>query len=129
MRILLATIFLFSQVTFAACENDVELLKKGEVSPCTGLLYSPAADDEANRAFENAEKFKNINDLLVKKNIAMETQNEIVEKRLNLYITESQILAERLTKKENRSEWQKVLYFSLGVLATGIAVYGAKQIQ
>jgi hypothetical protein len=127
MKIVISIIFLFTQLTFAQCPDEVTFLERDQKSPCAGFLYSPDADDKANDAFEQAEELKTLNDLLNKKNVVLDNQNQILEKRLNLYIEESQILAERLTKRENRSEWQKVLYFSLGILATGLAVHGAKQ--
>jgi len=125
---LIIFIFLFSQLTFAQCPEEVFDIRKGEVAPCNGLLFSPQASKEVLEAQNNVEYYKNIADKLIKRKELSDKQVEVLDKRLNGYIDQSHLLATQLYKKEKEDKWQKMIYFGLGVLATGIAVSGAAQL-
>ena len=127
MKILIASIFLFTQVSWAACQEDVQLIRKNEVANCTGYLYSPGADEKANDVFEERDYLKDTNDLLTKKNNIILSQNEILERRLELHIKQGDILAKQLVRKENQVYCNKTIYFTLGILATGLAVKSVQQ--
>jgi hypothetical protein len=58
VRIILATIFLFTQVSLATCPEPVQLIEKGQVANCHGLLYSPEADSKANDIYDEWEYLK-----------------------------------------------------------------------
>ena len=126
MKYILILSLLFSQITLASCPEAVQLIKKDEIANCTGYLYSPKADEIANDVFEEAESLKEENTILKEKSKLIIDRNKILEQRLELYFNQSEVLAKQLTRKENRSEWQKVLYFGLGVLATGLAANAVK---
>lgn len=128
MRILLAAILLFTQLTFADCPEDVQVITKGQVANCDGILLSPAASKKANEAADDAKYYKALSDKLFERRVQTDKETEILDKRLKLYMEQSQVLAEGLTRKENEDKWQRIMYFGLGVVATGIAVYGAAQI-
>ena len=127
MRILIATVLLFTQVTFAECPESVQLIEKNQLANCTGFLYSPEADEKANDIYDEWEYLKTVSNGLKEKNDIYTEQNKILEQRLDLYIKQSNEFAKQLTKKENNSGWQKALYFTLGILATGAAVSAAKK--
>lgn len=128
MKLILAAIFLFTQLSFADCPEDVQVITKGQVANCDGILLSPAASKKANETADNAKYYKDLSDRLMQRRTETDKEITVLDKRLKLYMDQSQVLAEGLTRKENEDKWQRIVYFSLGVLATGIAVYGAAQI-
>lgn len=121
-------IFLFSQLTFAQCPEDIQELQKGQVANCSGLLFSP---DEAKRVIGTQNDVKYYKLLSEKLTLRADLTNKeisVLDKRLNIYIDQSYLLATQLHKKEKEDKWQKMIYFALGVFATGIAVHGASQL-
>ena len=130
MKLFLALIITFNTFSvYADCPELVQPIKVNEKANCNGLLYSVEADLKAAKDHYNAKLYKEINDKLTEKEKLIEKQNEILEKRLNNYIEQSLILSEQLSKKEQQSEWNKIIWFSLRIIATGTAVYGARQLQ
>lgn len=127
IKFLLVFCIFFNSIAFA-CPESVQPLKKGEVANCNGLLYSPEADDQAAKDHLDAKYYKEINLRLEKRKELTDKEIEILDKRLNLYVDQSQTLADQLAKKESTTKWERVLWFGLGVLATGIAVSGAKRL-
>lgn len=121
-------IFLFSQLTFAACPEDIQVINKGDIANCSGLLFSPEASKKVDENQQDAEYYKKLNDQLYKRRDLSIKEVETLDKRLKLYMDQSETLARQLYKKEKEDKWQKVIYFSLGVIATGIAVKGAAEI-
>lgn len=128
MKTILVTILLFNQMTWATpCPEAVQFFEQDTITNCTGYLYSPEADKRANDIYEEWESFKNTNVLLEKRSSLVQERNQILERRLQLHIEQGEILARQLVKKENGSKWEKALFFTLGILATGVAVGAAKR--
>lgn len=112
--------------TGLACPEDIQIIEKGTTANCTGFLFSPEAARQADEAADDRDFYKNLSDKLIERQKLSDERTEVLDKRLQLYIEQSEILSQQLVERENRSEWQKVLYFSLGVVVTGLAVSGAK---
>lgn len=126
----LLVIILFScNVMATDCKEAVSLLNEGEKASCTGFLFSPDAEKKASQAYEDSKYYKELSDLLNKRNQATNDEIKILDERLKLYQDQSFLLAQEVQKKEKEDFWQKTLYFGLGILATGIAVYGAGQLN
>jgi hypothetical protein len=131
MKYILSLILLFNQVAWAddKCPESVQVIEKGEVANCSGVLLSPDASKKADEAIADSKYYKSLSEKLQLRVDYSIKESDILDKRLKLYVDQSQTLSEQLTKREHQNEWQKYLYFGLGVLATGIAVYGASEIQ
>lgn len=129
ISILILFVFNFNQSVWAKCPEDVQVLEKGQVANCDGLLFSPEASKKADEAIQDVKYYKSLTDKLGSRIEYSNKETDILEKRLKLYIDQSNILADQMVKKENEDKWQKVIYFGLGVIATGIAVYGASQLD
>lgn len=125
LKSILVFILLFNQTAFADdCGDDVQVVTKGQVVKCDGVLLSPDASKKANEAIDDAKYYKGLSDKLYQRQSYTDKEIDTLDQRLKLYVDQSQTLA--TTVQEDK--WQKFIYFGLGVLATGIAVYGAKQI-
>jgi hypothetical protein len=129
MRYIIASIFLFTQLSFANCPEDIQQLKKGDVANCEGLLFSKDAAKNVANTQDEAKHYKELSDLLYKRQELTTKDISILDKRLHLYMEQSNTLATQLYKKEQDNKWQKFLYFGLGVLATGAAFYGVAHLK
>lgn len=125
----LVILLLFPNLGFANCKDSVQALEKGQPAPCTGLLYSEEADKKAAQDHEDAKFYKDLNLRLEQRKELTDKEINVLDKRLKLYIDQSETLAERLHKRESQTKWEKALWFGFGVLATGIAVYGASRLN
>ena len=128
-QFILAFILTFNSVAWAKCPDDIQVIEKDQVANCSGLLFSPEASENVDQTQKDLEIEQKLNGLLTRKNVLLELHSETVEKRLHLYMDRSSILAKQLYEREKDSKWEKTLYFGLGVLATGIAVYGASRLN
>lgn len=123
-------VVLFSiNVSATECKEAVTLINEGQKAECTGFLFSPDAEKKASQAYDDAKHYKELSELLHKRSELTNQEIKILDERLKLYQDQSHLLAQEVQKKEKEDFWQKTLYFGLGVLATGIAVYGAGQLK
>ena len=111
------------------CREPITLIEKGTPTPCTGFLYSPYADAQAEADHRDLKYYKLINERLTERQELMQKQSQILDKRLKLYMDQSHSLSQELQQKESRSEWSKIGWFFLGIGLTGVAVYGAGQLN
>lgn len=130
MRKYIAILYILTsfQYGWAGCPEDIQVLSKGDIANCDGILFSPEASKKADDAISDDKYNKALIEKLTKRNEYTDKEINILDQRLKLYIDESQILASEVSRKEHDDKWQKMGYFFLGVLATGISIYGAKQI-
>lgn len=102
----------------ATCPH-VEPIEKGKPAPCDGFYFSDEAEKDAADAKRDAEFNQKINDQLVKKSEGQAKENEILERRLNLYIQQSEVLSKDVARRDNTENLYRVLYFGLGAVLTG----------
>lgn len=104
-----------------AISNDVVSLEKGKPAPFTGILFSESKAKEVRN--ELLDK-----DILTVENKALKKELNITEKIVSLREEEVNLYRkqnERLLKLDKNNEVMKYVWFGLGVLVTGAAVYGA----
>lgn len=111
------------------CQESVSLIEKGSVAKCTGYLFSPEAEEQAASDHYDARYYKLLNKKLTDRSKLVEEQNNILDKRLKLYMDQSHVLSQELQRKETVSTWKQIGWFVLGVGVTGLAVYGAGQLK
>lgn len=106
------------------CSTSVQVIKEGEPAPCSGFLFSDEAEKRAAEARDDVKYYGKLVPKLEKK-IELEIQrNGILENRLDLYMDQTETLAKRNAKIEDRSFWKHVGFFFLG----GLAMYGAYEV-
>lgn len=102
--------------------GTVTPIKKGDVAPYDGFVFDHDSENQADQARTDVDYYKRLSDKLQEKITLEDNQSQILEKRLQLYITES----DALIKDRNSTESTERLYllgaFALGVVATGLAV-------
>lgn len=118
MKYLLA--FLLSFNALADCPQKVTPIEKGEVAICEGFLFSDQAEKEASKAKRDAEFHKSVNELLTRKADLQAKEINILERRLNLYVQQSDVLAKNLAQRDNTDSLYKMGYFIVGAVITGV---------
>lgn len=109
----------------AANSQDSQYIEKGSPAPYTGILFTEKkAQSIRNELLEGDKakvelkaeqnKTKRLNEVIVLKN-----------EEIDLYKTQN----ERLTSAKERSDTMNYIWFGMGILATGLAVYGAGQLS
>lgn len=131
IKSVLSFILIFNMAipAFAKCEYPVSYIKEGMPAFCTGWLYTDDANNQAAQDHADVKYYKLINKKLTDRQELQQKQNEILDKRLQLYMNQSHQLSQELQRQKSNSKWENVLWFSLGIVATGIAVYGAGQLK
>lgn len=88
------------------CPKPVQPISEGQTANCSGYLFSPEAESKAYKAVELSDLYKK--------------ENEILEKRLELYVRQSDVLAKQVARTENTESLYRLGYFALGVIITGV---------
>jgi len=126
---IILTIMLSTSMAFAECPKNVQVIKKGQAANCDGFLFSPETEKKASEAIDDAKYYKDLNLRLQNRKELTDKEIEVLDKRLQLYVEQCETLAERLNKRENQNKWERVLWFTLGIAVTGLAVHGASQLD
>ena len=117
-RAALAVLLIFNSPAFA----NVTPIKKGEVATTDGFLFDHQSESEAEQARTDADYYKRLSDKQAEKIALQDNESQILEKRLQLYITESNALAKDKALTESTERLYLLGAFALGVIATGLAV-------
>lgn len=130
IKILLVSLLIIPNYSFAnSCPEPVQIIQAGQTANCDGFLFSDDAEKKASQAIDDATYYKDLSELLHKRSELSNKQIGILDQRLNLYMTSSNELAKEVVRKRDQDFWQKTIYFSLGVIVTGIAFYGASKLK
>jgi hypothetical protein len=113
------TVFLLDAVSTSA--EDSVFLDKGKAAPFSGILFTEEKAKQLRVDLLDGDKYK----------IQLETEKNRTERLLTIqHLKDEEIELyrkqnERLLKVNDRSDTMNYIWFGLGVLATGLAVYGA----
>lgn len=117
----------FSILAFLICFNaigQVQHIEKGTPAPYTGHLFTEAKAREVRKELLEKDQLVIFTKALL--------ENEVRYKKIISNQNEQVvILKDHVTKLSDMAETtttEKVLWFGLGVVATGFAVYGAAQL-
>lgn len=115
---------LLSTPAFAECDFSTGI-KKVE----GGFLYTEQCHLKVGQMNEQLElkdrQIKHLEKSIELKDLAISKYNE----RIELWMNTSYKLEERINKIDRMNDFNKWLYFGIGVAVTGIAVYGAGQLK
>lgn len=119
LKNLLIGLILATSLTSRA--QDAISIQKGQPAPYSGVLFS---EDRAN----SIRKQLVDKDILSVQLSAAEERHILSEQIIKLKDFEIELFRkqnQRLVKASETTEAMKIIYFGLGILATGAAVYGA----
>ena len=102
--------------------NDVVFLSKGQAAPYTGILFPEQTANELRRSLLESEIKSLENESLREQRDFYHEVTRIKTEEVESFRTQNQ----RLVMQQENSKVQSMIYFGLGVLVTGLAVYGAR---
>lgn len=121
MKNLLTFLMIFS-ISLNSWGNDVVFLQEGQMAPYSGVLFPESKANELRGSLLEL-KIKSI-------------ENETIREQRDFYHKVTRIKAEevesfrvqnqRLVKQNENNDTSKLIYFGLGILVSGLAVYGAR---
>lgn len=109
------------------CVRNVQPIKEGQVANCSGFLFSDEAERTASKARDDAEYYRALSDLYLKKSDLQSEQSKILEERLKLYMDQSDRLIKERNSVQSTEKWLLLGAFALGVVATGFVVKNVRQ--
>ncbi len=118
------TFIVMNEANAAECVKPVQVIQEGEAAPCKGFLFSNEAEKRAADARDDVAYYEKLVPSLEKKIDLESKRTQILEKRLDLYIDQSERLAKQNAKMEDRAFWKNLGMFFLG----GLAMYGAYEV-
>ncbi len=128
MKILLSSLITLS-LSLNTFAQDAVPLESGQKAPFTGILISNPTANELRSAVVERDGLKSINSSL---NITVKLQDDIIARQNHqktLLLDQNDKLALRLGEERSVGTWEKIGWFTLGVLATAAAGYSIGQIQ
>ena len=104
--------------------QDVVVVKKGDVVPFDGVLFTKEKEKELRQTKLDLETSEKKVILLSDLNELNKKELDVVSKRLDLYQDKVREMADREVKSESRTFLQNSVYFISGALITGLIGYG-----
>lgn len=117
-------IFLLSINCFA---EDISYLKKGEVAPFDGVLFSKEKELQLRQLKYDKDATQTQNKIMQQIIDQQEKEINIQSKRIEVYQNQANVLAKDITDYKTNRFWQNTVYFIAGVAITGLVTYGVLQ--
>lgn len=108
--------------------DEAVFLPKDTKSPYDGILLPVDKANQVRKDLIELNTLRAINESYQKSIQLYEQSIQLNDKKNNILLDQNEKLSTELVKARSSTELQKVIWFTLGVLASGFAVYGAKKI-
>jgi len=122
----LISLSLISNLSFA--EDKVDYLEKGTPMPYSGFIFPISKAQDCRLALIEKEQYEQIKASYDRSIKLYKTTERISDDKLLALNQENYLLREQMTEIKSSNQYSTILWFGLGVLATGLSIYGAKQI-
>lgn len=108
---------------------DVVFLNKGSVTAFDGYLFPPAKAILMKKELLELDELRALA-ASYQKTIDDYAKNEDLENyKVNTLLEQNDKLSDALYKKEDRSKYENWFWFGIGIVVTGLAVYGAGRLK
>lgn len=107
--------------TVGRTAEDVTFIEKGKTAPFSGVLFPEETAKQLRSELLEADKSKLRLESELSKSKNLSSIIELKDTEIESYRTQNQ----RLLRVKESDETMKYIWFGLGVLVTGAAVYGA----
>lgn len=123
MTSLLGTILLIGSigVNNGFCQSDSVFLEKGKPAPYSGILFTEEKAQGIRNELLESDKTKLLLETERNRTDRLGQIIKLKDEEIELYNKQNT----RLLKANDRSDTLNYIWFGLGILATGAAVYGA----
>lgn len=128
MKTLLSFLMIGLITINSAFAQEAVMIKKDERAPFEGVLFPLDQANKTRYQLIECDIKKQLNSSY-ERTIKLYKENEVYQdNKVNLLLKQNDELSKALTESKSTSDLQKILWFGLGVLATGLAIYGTKEI-
>lgn len=103
------------------CQSDPTFLGKGESAPFSGLLFTERKANEIRKDLLELDKQRLLLETEKHRTDRLGQIISLKDEEIELYQKQNQ----RLLKSNDRSDTLNYIWFGLGIMVTGLAVYGA----
>lgn len=105
---------------------DSVLLQKGVIAPFEGVLFS--VEDAGKLRVELLEKetYQLLNESYKKSFNLVEASNKLKDEQFDLVMKRNLDLTKALNSQKDMNDWEKFMWFGLGILTSTLTVYGIK---
>lgn len=115
-------------ITTLAFADDPLFLQKGSPSPSDGYLFSKEKTLSIRQELIEKDNQQPVIDSLNKELDLYKTNSSLKDQQLTITLQQNTNLIKEKQNAIQSESYEKIIYFGLGVLATGLAIYGAKEI-
>lgn len=125
--IAISSLFVFN-LAFAGPDDSVLYITKDTPTPYAGILFPIEKAAEIRKNLIETDTLRAVNESYAKSIRLYQDAIQLDEKKTKLLEEQNDKLSTALSECKKENELQKTIWFTLGVLATGFAFYGAKKI-
>lgn len=125
LSILLLINILLSNICYA---DDVIFLEKNKPVPYDGYLFTPEKTKDTRIKLLERNTFEGLNESLTKTNTFLQENSSLKDQQIKIVMDRNDQLSKSLMEAKSTSNLERILYFALGIIVAGGAVYGAKKI-
>ena len=108
---------------------DAKYLPIGTPAPFEGYLLTVPKAKEIRQQLIEADDLKVLNTSLNKSLVLQKEITTLTEDKVKLVSDQNDKLAKSLMDERSVSSWERLIWFSLGIIGTGVAVWSIKKIQ
>jgi hypothetical protein len=108
--------------------SDVTYIEKDVKAPYNGYLFSPEKTKEVRAGLLERDGLKTINESLESSMKSLMNINRNNQEKVDILLEKNDKLAKSLYEERQMSDFERLMWFGLGVVGTGLAIYGASQI-
>lgn len=123
------SIFLIVSLTSNFCyAEDVIRLEKDKPAPFTGFLFTDEKAKEVRIKLLERDFYKETSESFEKSNSFLKQNSTLKDEQIKIIMERNDNLAKALRDERSMNTWERIGWFTLGVVATGAALYGLKQV-
>lgn len=128
MKQKLSILLLCSIFSQSVSAQDTALVRKGDLVPFDGILFSEKKANEVRYQLIKLDNLEKINESYDKTIVLYKKNEDYKNEQLSVLLQRNDDLAKSLQSSQTTSNWERILWFTLGVVATTGAVYGAGKV-
>lgn len=128
-NLLMKLLILLIIVTLSSNANAFQVIAKGAVAPFTGVLVTEEEMRGIQKDLVESDFLKKELEQRKKIELAYTDRISLTDLQVEKYKDYSLILENRLHKLQERSEWDKVIWFTLGFIGTAATVKIGKELS
>lgn len=106
--------------------DDPSFQQKGYKLTQDSWIFSPDKAKDVRNRLVDLDTEKQLNESLNKSLSLEQSMNKIQDDKITLLLKQNNDLVQSVDQNRGMNDWSKILWFTLGVVVSGLAIYGAK---